>query len=814
MDVLHAFWDDSENGGTLHIWGESADKYKKRKRANPGPRTSETYPNPRILAHPYALPQKVIKEIGRRGLALEVVPRNLGGKNILNLPSVAWMPCPSPELVRIVRAADLPPDRWSSWEVTTLSVPHDMIYFFFKNLMKELETSKPPFRFGTSLWYWLNVLQFAEYLVVREEFVPGLKEKQQRDSISYEAHWGALTALEQDREGPEQFLQMPYNYELAMPPACYADFHDAEVLSLPPRRAALVKELFRSFLSAAVDSFARETLSHHAKYGGVSRKSLAQRGHAEILHSRKKAPPSVLTYLWVNDLLSKDRTLAAISIPKSLLQTYSQEATYSSGQLAWAFAREFEAKTGNAVQKVGGPTFEVCFHLVEPQSGEIEERDEGAGEKNDAGGFPKKGAKNPSLSPWELHISLRLHGQPEQSMEAAQVWATTSQKLVLGCRVLSNPQQFLMEKLAAAVRYWNVLKSCLQSPYPCYVNLTTDQAYQFLTIHGKTLAREGYGVIYPPWWATRGAELSAILHLTQKETPAQPRMPAMPSNLFTTATLMDYNWKLAIGDEVLSPAEFNRLVKESASLICFRGNWVEITPTRRQQLLTLTKKPKKVPWEMTFGRALRLALGQEILPEGFRVKKLEGDAEVQELIDHIADNEKFTPVPPPQTFIGQLRPYQINGLSWLEFLGQFQLGACLADDMGLGKTIQVIALLLRDKERRNQLRETEGEAVDHRPNLLICPTSIVGNWGRELKRFAPTLSFIVHHGANRLNCDFQEKIRSYDLVITTYALVHRDMAHLLPIAWDYVIVDEAQNIKNHLTKQSLAIKQLVGTHRI
>src|SRR5690606_1181112 len=130
----------------------------------------------------------------------------------------------------------------------------------------------------------------------------------------------------------------------------------------------------------------------------------------------------------------------------------------------------------------------------------------------------------------------------------------------------------------------------------------------------------------------------------------------------------------------------------------------------------------------------------------------------------------------PNGFIGELRPYQLQGASWLLFLRRFGLGAILADDMGLGKTIQLIAYLTHIKEH---------EKKNNMPALLICPTSVIGNWERELRKFAPTLKVKMHYGQKRFKQEeFVEYCQDADLVITSYALAHIDQDDLHLINWD------------------------------
>jgi SNF2 family DNA or RNA helicase len=174
------------------------------------------------------------------------------------------------------------------------------------------------------------------------------------------------------------------------------------------------------------------------------------------------------------------------------------------------------------------------------------------------------------------------------------------------------------------------------------------------------------------------------------------------------------------------------------------------------------------------------------------------------MLDQLQGRAAFEELPPPEAFSGTMRPYQLRGYSWLAFLKRFGLGACLADDMGLGKTIQALALVQRDW--------TAGE---RRPVLLVCPTSVVGNWQKEAARFTPELPVLVHHGiARNRGAAFRLEAGRHALVVSSYALLHRDQAVLEEIDWAGVILDEAQNIKNAETKQARAARSLTTGYRI
>ena len=160
----------------------------------------------------------------------------------------------------------------------------------------------------------------------------------------------------------------------------------------------------------------------------------------------------------------------------------------------------------------------------------------------------------------------------------------------------------------------------------------------------------------------------------------------------------------------------------------------------------------------------------------------------------------ITAVEEPPGFVGSLREYQRAGLGWFEFLQRFKFGGCLADDMGLGKTVQVLAML---ESRRN------GKST---PSLVVVPRSLIFNWQQEAARFAPKLRLLIHTGAVRVKDTAH--LENYDLIITTYGTLRRDAAYLQNIQFDYVILDEAQAIKNFKTESAKAARVLQAKHRL
>jgi superfamily II DNA or RNA helicase len=184
------------------------------------------------------------------------------------------------------------------------------------------------------------------------------------------------------------------------------------------------------------------------------------------------------------------------------------------------------------------------------------------------------------------------------------------------------------------------------------------------------------------------------------------------------------------------------------------------------------------------------------------------DATFARIREELRTFENVQPITPESGFTGELRPYQREGLGWLHFLQRFGLGGCLADDMGLGKTVQVLALL----ESRRHLRTQPG-GEDVGPSLVVVPRSLMFNWVQEARRFTPAMRVLEHSGLTRMR-EGGEHFSAYDLVLTTYGTLRRDIAILKDIVFDYVILDEAQAIKNAETDSSKAVRLMQSRHRL
>ncbi|MCK4417228.1 MAG: DEAD/DEAH box helicase, partial [Candidatus Latescibacteria bacterium] len=383
---------------------------------------------------------------------------------------------------------------------------------------------------------------------------------------------------------------------------------------------------------------------------------------------------------------------------------------------------------------------------------------------------------------------------------AEKVWQTRSGILTFLKRRFENPQERLLADLGKTARLFPAIEESLKTASPVGLALDTNGAYTFLRQSAPLLEQSGFGVLLPPWWQKPAVRLGVKLKVKPK---AESKTTG--AGLLGVGGIVNYNWQVALGDQTLSPEEFEKLAALKVPLVRVRGQWVELNPAEIEAAIAFFKERHR-EGEMTLSEAMRLGLGQERSEVGLPVVGIEAAGWVGDLLNRVSGDLKITVLKSPRTFRGRLRPYQIKGFSWLVFLKQFGFGACLADDMGLGKTIQFIALMLHERITRRQKLK---------PTLLICPTSIVGNWHREIERFGPSLKVMLHHGTDRLSGKaFEKKVKKHNLVISTYALAHRDKELFSAVHWQCVALDEAQNIKNPAAKQTQAIRKIHGNYRV
>ncbi|MHB1709711.1 MAG: DEAD/DEAH box helicase [Thermoplasmataceae archaeon] len=330
------------------------------------------------------------------------------------------------------------------------------------------------------------------------------------------------------------------------------------------------------------------------------------------------------------------------------------------------------------------------------------------------------------------------------------------------------------------------------------IELTTDEAYNFLSFESQLLQENSYRVFIPGWWKNRKAKSSF-----------QMRVSADTDGMFSMDQLVKFDWKASLSKGrtrvTLSEDQFMKVVRAKQPLVRTGKGWMEIDRNQIKHAMELIRTYREnngIP----FVQMLRMGLDEKRLREEAALELEYGDDHLRDALEKLKGHAAFEILPTPLGFSGQLRPYQVKGFSWLYFMRTVGLGCILADDMGLGKTIQAIGYILTVSRMEKKAGKT----------LVVCPMSVMTNWSREIERFAPSLKVLLHHGQLRKagRDKFEEKIVDYDVIITSNDLVMRDADTLREIKWSVIILDEAQNFKNRSTKRAGAIRKLRSVHRI
>ncbi len=611
---------------------------------------------------------------------------------------------------------------------------------------------------GDSIRYWSRLARFVAEHLRRRLFFPTVVH---RDGATT-ATWRLILTDRAVVDQLERFTQ-------AMPPSCRAIHTDAG----PPDALELVE----SFLTATIDALVRRSVSIDPFFTRVH----ALAGEADAQSDVR----------WVSALLGTDHAVRGSARENALL------------------SEQIHLWTARLDETTAGMQWQLGFELIEPALSD---------DADTAAAIPPDSADTGDDVAWR--VVFRLHPLEDgEAIDAAEVWSDGGGTLRLLGRNLAERREMLLAELQRAAETFPPLSRAIGLPAPSELSLTTAEAHLFLRQWSLELRKKDFIVHLPDWAENRESRLSLVMALRPMNTPDEDDLGdssreggrfEISAGQLGLDSLLQFDWKVAVGGVELSPEQFEWILGRQSSLIRHGGRWIEIDRDAAQAAAETLRRQSS--GKVTLGEAFRSAYGLNRSDPHQPTVSLTGTSWIRHLLEQ-TPAARLQEAPQPEHFGGTLRPYQLRGLQWLVFLDQLGIGGCLADDMGLGKTIQLIALLLHERNRPND--RDEHPAPRPGPTLLFAPTSVVGNWVKELERFAPSLKVILHHGADRLRGDaFIESAARHDIVITSYALAYRDIESISRVGWHRVALDEAQKIKNPSAASSVAIRSIQAPHRV
>ncbi|MCX5201921.1 DEAD/DEAH box helicase [Streptomyces sp. NBC_00237] len=464
----------------------------------------------------------------------------------------------------------------------------------------------------------------------------------------------------------------------------------------------------------------------------------------------------------------------------------------------------------------------VSLRLDLPADGLFDSREEDDRSREEDGGDPPEGrsARNRTEGPRRAGAAVvQVHSlaDPTHLVDAVDLWAGDG-----GDSFGPRARVDTVLALRRAGRVWPPLARLLEQPVPDVLPLSDEELYDLLGAAAHRLEAAGVTVHWP-------RELARTLTATAVVRPA-PGSATDGTAFFDAEHLFAFSWQLALGGEDLTEAEMDALVEEHRPVVRLRDQWVVVDPE------LVRKARKRQLGLLDPADALEVALTGTAEVDGERVDAVPVGA-LATLRDRLARGGADT-LPQPPALKATLRDYQLRGLAWLDLMTSLGLGGCLADDMGLGKTITVIALHLHRVDAARAAATPGAPAAPGprtAPTLVVCPASLLGNWQREIERFAPGVPVRRFHGAARTLDDLATAdglfdadaargtapdapppSRSYDggFVLTTYGTMRTSAAQLATHTWNMIVADEAQHLKNARSSTAKALRTIPTPARI
>ena len=745
MKVIHGTWipnaaADFIQPGSFYLWVETPELTKRR------------YKNQQI--HPGHLAQDDLVAFLAQ-LGIKEAPATLSDRispKYFALPTANNQPLPSPELIKYLEI-EIPEEYegFQYWQVDcyegVTSVKTDS-YRVSKainaiKLLNEIHFlalySSGEIQLGSDLLFWYYYTQAFKQVILKDQYIPALKYRELE-----------ATVTKTNKKGKTKSQQ-------TQPFEIYATWE-------------IISEQYESNLKKYIEYMPLICVA-----GSVSP------SHPVEFFDREKLLRHFSESL-LDDIVTHTPSTAAFDkqIADSLIHHCLRPSTYNplTTDAALEEYKQWLTWKTKITRTQSDSPFHLCFQLHSPPPETIDN--------------------------WQIQFLVASKQDPSLKLALADYW-TMSQKTKTGVHKQFGKdfETHLLLNLGYAARMYPQLWQGLETQHPTGLQLTLEEAFDFLRESAWILEDTGFKVIVPAWYTPAGRRRAKIrLKASASKLSATK---SKTKSYFSLDSLVEYQYELAIGDQVVTQQEWQQLINAKTPLVHFRGEWMELDRDKMQQFLEFWQSHADEKSEMTMLEFLQRSA------EAGDEWEFEYDQFLSETMAKLQDKSRLEPISELPQLQGNLREYQKRGVSWLQYLERLGLNGCLADDMGLGKSVQVIARLVQERD------EGDGGATSSvMPTLLIAPTSVVGNWQKEILKFAPHLKTMVHHGSNRIQqqADFKAASLQHDVVISSFTLARKDEKLLSSVKWHRVVLDEAQNIKNPKAAQTKAILKLSAKHKL
>ncbi len=691
------------------------------------------------------------------------------------LPGTGTEPLPSVEMARML--GEFPSDDedccgWHHWEIQALAVARPLL--FLKELRYAALSGRSDFHPGSDLGFWIRYARMLRNVVAGHQFLPVMK------CVRPGCKGAGLQIVSGWSPASGRYENALADFAPAMPGICRAVFREnpekpdqsgrrkktkgskqlkvRKSLGMPPPECLSATELLRHFSEQQLDRLvadARVTASEIKRFNGN----------------------------WPSPALSRPGQSSAPSDARTIAHGPRMED--------WRKWRAWQQSV------IGRPDLDTP-----------EKRQENSGfvlgvRLSQPNGHREDG--------WRLDFLVSAAHDPSLQVLLGDWWELAKDRQAEWLKYFGGQfERNLLVSLGHAARMCPLLWQGMETSRPAGLDIDLETAYGFLRNDAPVLDSAGFRVLLPSWWTPAGRQRARI-RINASGRPGKPGTsgPAQPSfGHFGLDSVVQFHYELSVGGETVSPEEWRELVNAKSPLVRFRGEWMELDRDQMARTLELWQQQED-------------GQGEHAISIGGMLKEIsEADGESTEFVlDEVLDDvlarlerkREIEPMEDPDGLRGELRTYQRQGVSWLSTMEALGLNPCLADDMGLGKTIQVIALLLHERERAGTRKSPA-----LLPTLLIAPTSVLGNWQRELGKFAPQLDCMIHHGGDRIATadKLKKACRENDVLITSFTIARKDCALLKRQKWRRIVVDEAQNIKNPQSAQARAVCSFGAAHRV